>query len=173
MALITLPLFLASCGEKKQKPEDIIVPKPVAKKTPSVPVAMDEVSGTTEVDWIGKEYTVVITRFPDRESATVQDESGAKYYNNKVELKVVRPDGTVFFNRVFAKSDFVQQAGEDYLSKSILLGFVFDKAEGDDLYFGSSVGAPDPLSDEYVPLLIKLSRMGDVSIQKDTRIFEE
>ena len=34
----------------------------------------------------------------------------------------------------------------------------------------ASVGAPDVLSDDYVPLLMTISRMGGVSIVKDTRL---
>ena len=48
-----------------------------------------------------------------------------------------------------------------------LLGIVFDKAEGDNLCFAASVGSPDITSDEYLPLVLKISRMGAVSISKD------
>ena len=45
-----------------------------------------------------------------------------------------------------------------------LLGIVYVKAEGDYLYFAASVGSPDVTSDEYVPLVLKISRMGSISI---------
>ena len=50
----------------------------------------------------------------------------------------------------------------------MLLGIVLDRAEGDNLIFAASVGSPDALSDEYIPILLTVSRMGDVSIKRDT-----
>ena len=43
-------------------------------------------------------------------------------------------------------------------------------ADDDYIYLASSVGSPDRASDEFIPLLIKVSRMGDVSISKDTQM---
>lgn len=51
-----------------------------------------------------------------------------------------------------------------------LLGIVYVKAEGDYLYFAASVGSPDVTSDEYVPLVLKISRMGSISISKDEKL---
>ena len=45
---------------------------------------------------------------------------------------------------------------------------VFDKAEGDYLFFGASVGHPQ--SDEYIPLVFRLSRMGELTIKRDTQM---
>lgn len=49
------------------------------------------------------------------------------------------------------------------------MGIVVDHTDDSSLVLAASVGAPDVLSDDYVPLLITLSRMGDISIEKDTR----
>ena len=35
------------------------------------------------------------------------------------------------------------------------------------LCFAASVGSPDVMSDEYLPLVVKISKMGEVSISKD------
>ena len=59
---------------------------------------------------------------------------------------------------------------ESYMKKSALLGIVVDKVDGDNLRFAASVGSPDVLSDEYMPLILTLTRMGSVSITKDTRL---
>ena len=50
-----------------------------------------------------------------------------------------------------------------------LLGIVFDKVEDGVLRFAASVGSPDKASDEYIPLVLKISRSGSVSISKDTQ----
>jgi hypothetical protein len=34
----------------------------------------------------------------------------------------------------------------------------------------ASVGSPEKASDEFVPLVVKISRMGNVSIYKDTQL---
>ena len=57
-----------------------------------------------------------------------------------------------------------------YKKNSALLGIVPDKAEGDYIVFAASVGSPDKNSDEYVPLVLKVSRFGDVKISKDTQM---
>jgi hypothetical protein len=50
------------------------------------------------------------------------------------------------------------------------LGVVYDKCDNDYLYFAASVGSPDKSSDEYVPLVVKISRFGEVSIKKDATL---
>lgn len=166
---MTLMAFaVAACNEKKPT-TDIIAPKPVKKK-PSAPVKMQASDHQETVAWVGSEYTVSIKRRVDTSLPMIEDESGNKYYDNTIEVKVVRPDGSEFFCKTFKKEDFASQTTEDYLKKSAMLGIVFEKAEGDNLIFAASVGSPDVLSDEYIPLVITLSRMGNVNIQKDTRL---
>jgi hypothetical protein len=45
---------------------------------------------------------------------------------------------------------------------------VFDKVDGDWLVFAASVAHPQ--SDEYIPLIIRLSRMGELTIKRDTQM---
>jgi hypothetical protein len=49
-----------------------------------------------------------------------------------------------------------------------LEGLVFDKAEGDWLEFAASVSHPQ--TDEYIPLIVRLSRMGEISIKRDSQM---
>ena len=51
-----------------------------------------------------------------------------------------------------------------------MLGIVFDKTNGNDLIFAGSIGSPARTSDEYIPLKITLSRMGNITIEKDIDI---
>ena len=53
---------------------------------------------------------------------------------------------------------------------SVLLGIVLDKADADNIYLAASVGSPEKSSDEFVPLVVKVSRMGKVTISKDTQL---
>lgn len=157
-----------SCSEKKPT-TDIIAHKPV-KKAPSAPVKMQNSDYNDVVDWIGKTYNVKISRRADTGLKLIVDEGGNKYYDNVITVSIERPDGSEFFNRKFTKSDFSSYVGDEYAQKSALLGIVLDKADGDNLKFAASVGAPDILSDDYVPLIITVSRTGVVGIQKDSRI---
>lgn len=161
-------IIFSACGEKK-KNEDIITKKTVIKK-PSAPAKMQDYKHNETAEWLGKQYTVSISRRSDTSLPVITDDTGNKYYDNKIDVEVKRPDGTVFYKKTFGKEDFSSYISESYMKKSTLLGIVVDHTSGDSLILAASVGAPDVLSDEYVPMLISISRMGGVSIEKDTRI---
>ena len=162
-------LFIASCG-KKQESKNIIVQKPQVVQAAKKKEKMDPVSYEKPIDWVGSSYTVSISRFPDEELPMVEDEYGNKYYDNRVTVKVTRKDGSEFFNRTFTKSDFSSCVDESFRRNGALLGLVFVEAKGDDLRFGGSVGSPDPLSDEYIPIVMWLNRMGTIRMQRDTEL---
>ena len=161
--------LLVACAEKKPS-TTIITKKPVEKVVPKETQRMGDYEQDFDVAWIESTYKVIVSRKADESLPVVDDGNGVKFYDNKVTVRVVRQDGTEFFNRVYSKKDFARWVEEPYLENSVLLGVVFDRAEGDDLYFVASVGTPDVLSDEYVPMAIKLNRMGTVSISKETRL---
>jgi len=159
---------LQSCKEKKQS-DVIITTKPVEeKKLPTHKVGDYEMK--TPVDWVGSTYQVVVERKADESLPLADDGQGNKYFDNRISVRVVRKDGSEFFNRTFTKEDFSAYVDALYKKNSALLGIVLDKAEGDYLVFAASVGSPDKMSDEYVPLVLKISRFGDVSVSKDTQM---
>ncbi|MCR5131476.1 MAG: DUF4738 domain-containing protein [Prevotella sp.] len=159
---------MSSCKEKKQS-EDIITTKPkVEVKKPTQKVGDYET--TTPTEWVGSTYQVYVQRQADPSLPLADDGQGNKYYDNKITVKITRKDGSVFFSRTFTKSDFDAYVDPLYKKNSALLGIVLDKAEGDNLAFAASVGSPDKMSDEYVPLVLKISRFGDVKISKDTQL---
>lgn len=167
-AFAALSLTFSSCKEKKET-TDIIAPKPV-KKAPSAPVKMQDYTHNEDVEWLGKTYHVVISRSVDGDAPVFDDGTGTKYHDNKIGLKVLRDDNTVFFERIFTKNSFSSSLDSKYLSCNTLLGLVIVGTEGDNLKFSVSIGSPDALSDEFVPLSVILSRMGSVTVRKDARI---
>lgn len=169
VALVGLCAMLGfgACSEKKQS-GDIIVPK-VVKKVQNKVNSMSDYTQSKTVDWLGQTYTIVVHRFVDKTSQC-EDEQGNKYYANKISLRIHRADGSVFFDRTFAKSDFAGYVGSGVAEKGALLGIVLEKAEGDHLRFAASVGSPDQNSDEFVPLLLDVSRTGGISISVDTSL---
>lgn len=168
--LAVFVLMLAFCACSKQKPtNDIIAPKPV-KEVQKSPAAMPQNHQDRKIDWVGSVYRVVIDRTADKSLPLTMDESGKKYYDNVISVKIIRKDGSEFFNRTFSKDDFAQYVEGKYAKNGALLGIVLDKAEGDNVYFAASVGSPDALSDEYVPMVMTITRMGAVSVKKDNKM---
>jgi hypothetical protein len=47
---------------------------------------------------------------------------------------------------------------------------VYYETEGKNLKFAVSVGSPDQMSDEFVPLTMRISNFGSVTITKDESI---
>lgn len=166
-ALFVVSMAFVSC---KEKPKDtvIIARKPVktVKKTIQ---KVGDYTQTRTVEWLDATYSVTVERAADTSLPLILDESGNKYYDNAVTVTVKRQDGTVFFNRRFTKSDFASHIDTEEC-KGALLGIVLDRAQAATLYFAASVGSPDKMSDEYVPLVMSIGRGGDVSIKKDTRL---
>ncbi len=160
-------LATAACGGKK-KSDDIIAERVVRVK-PAAPISMQPFNEEKSVRWVGgNSYRVLINRAAADSLPMVKDETGQKFVDNTVRLQVVRADGSVFFTRTFKKKDFEAQLDDDYMKTGILEGFVFDKVDGDYLVFAASVAHPQ--TDEYIPLVVRLSRMGNVSTQRDTSL---
>ena len=168
LALVTMSvaICLASCGGKKEK-TDIIARKPIVVRAKETR-AMGDHRESRKVQWIGASYTVD-TEFKADKSLPLISDGEQKYYDNRATVKILRKDGTVFFNRTFSKADFINQIDASY-KDGALLGVVYDKCDSDNMYFAASVGSPDKSSDEYVPLVVKISRFGDVSIKKDATL---
>lgn len=160
-------LFVTACKDKP-KTDTIIVRKPAAKAEKAVATMGDNVQ-QRDIKWLGATYRIAIERKADNSLPLALDESGNRYYDNKVKLTITRPDGSEFFSRVFAKSDFEAYV-EEANREGALLGIVFDDCEGDCLRFAASIGSPDKMSDDYVPLLLKVSRTGGVTISKDDQL---
>lgn len=166
--LIAMSGVLVGCGEKK-KSDVIIAPKPEAPK-PKQTQKMSNYEQAREVTWLGNTYKVVMKREADTSLPTVESDDHTKYFDNKIVIRVLRQDGSEFFNRTFTKSDFSSYVDEATRKEGALLGLVFDEVKDDVLVFAGSIGSPDITSDEYVPLVMKINRMGAVSIAKDTRL---
>ena len=161
-----LMLSMVACSEKK-KSTDIITQR-VETVKPQGPERMQEYDNTSDVAWIGKQYKVNVHRQPADSLPMVKDETGQKFVDNVITVSVLRADGSRFYSHKFTKNDFLKYLDDDYSQTGILEGLVFDKADGDFLEFAASVSHPH--TDEYIPLVVKLSRMGQLTIQRDTQM---
>ena len=166
MALAFVGLITTSCGKKKQH-DDIIVQETEAPK-PQAPIRMQDYKDVKDIQWLGKQYQVEVTRTASDSLAMVKDETGQQFVDNRIVLKVIRQDGTVFCTKTFTKSAFNSCLDDDYRKTGILEGFVFDKAEGNQLFFAASVCHPQ--TDEYIPMVVTVSNFGEVGIAKDQQM---
>ena len=166
MAVALGTTMLTGCKQKKQT-EDIIVRKTETPK-PQAPIRMQDYNQVKDVQWLDRSYQVDIHRMADDSLKMVKDETGQKFVDNRIQLKVIRQDGSVFFSRTFTKADFNDYLDDDYRATGILEGLVFDRVEGLHLIFAGSVSHPQ--TDEYIPLVITLSNFGDVTISRDTQM---
>ena len=167
--MITVALGTAmftGCKQKKQM-GDIIVRK-TEKPKPQAPIRMQDYNQVKDVEWLDRSYQVDIRRMADDSLKMVKDETGQKFVDNRIQLKVIRQDGSVFFSRTFTKADFNDYLDDDYRATGILEGLVFDRVDGYQLIFAGSVSHPQ--TDEYIPLVITLSNFGDVTISRDTEM---
>lgn len=160
-------LLLVACGEKENT-NNIITRKPVKVVRKSTQRVGDYAQSRV-VDWHGSVFTVSVERKADTSLPLVDDGMGNNYYDNRVSVRVTGKDGRDVFSRVFTKADFGKYVDSEYVSRSALLGVVFDRVEGDCIYFAASVGSPDKMSDDYVPLVVRLAYGGkQPTIYKDT-----
>lgn len=166
LSIVLGTTMLAGCKQKKQS-EDIIVRKTEAPK-PQAPIRMQEYNQIKDIHWLDREYQVNIRRTADDSLRMVKDETGQKFVDNRIRLQVIRQDGSVFFSQSFTKATFSEYLDDDYRQTGILEGLVFDRVEGNYLLFAGSVSHPQ--TDEYIPMVIKVSNFGDVAISRDTQM---
>ena len=166
LAALLIAVIAISCGKKKES-KDIIVPTVEVVK-PKAPISMPPYNQQQEVKWLDKSYQVFIDRVADDSLRMVQDETGQKFVDNRITLRVIRADGSVFFKKVFTKSSFDAQLDDDYRQTGILEGLVFDKVDGNNLIFAGSVSHPQ--TDEYIPLVVTVSNFGNVTIKRDDQM---
>ena len=166
MALAFVGLITVSCGKKKQH-DDIIVQETETPQ-PQGPIRMQDYKDVKDIQWLGKQYQIEVTRTADDSLKLVKDETGQQFVDNRITLRVIRTDGSIFRTKTFTKSAFDGCLDDDYRKNGILEGFVFDKAEGNQLFFAASVCHPQ--TDEYIPMVVTVSNFGDVGIAKDQQM---
>lgn len=166
-AVIAATAMTAACsGEKKSN--DIIVQKVEAPK-PQPPIKMQDYSMDKDVEWLGKQYHIEIRRKADDSLQMVKDENQQMYVDNRISLRVIRQDGSLFFQKLITKDDFTSALDDDYRQTGILEGFVFDNAKNNELRFAASVCHPQA-EDEYIPLVMTLDNFGNIRISRDTQL---
>lgn len=117
---------------------------------------------------MGKNYQLQLKRVPDDSLQMVKDENGQKFIDNRVTLRILRADGSVFLSRSFTKAAFERFLDDDYRRTGILEGFVYDRVDGSQILFAASVCHPQ--TDEYIPLVVTVNNFGEVNIRLDNEM---
>ena len=169
IAVILLVGTIASCSSKKKR-EDIITTK-YEKPAPQGPIRTDDYKDTKQFRWLDRDYTCTVERMADDSLPMVKDETGQQFVDNRVRVIIARADGSKFLDKEFKKASFDSYINEDYRRTSILEGFVFDRVENSEVRFACSVSRPQ--SDEFIPLILSVNRIGNIDIKQDTRIDTE
>lgn len=175
LAVCGMGMSLGGCKEKEEKTKTIITSN-VERKVSDTPKRMQSYTQTEDVEWIGKKtYKCEIHRAPDDSLDVVEDDRGQKFIDNSITVTVTRSDGSVFYHDTFTKTSFASYLSDEYKKGGILEGLVFDKADGSALIFAASVCLPQ--TDECVPFVISLSKMGKVTMaiaaELDTSSYDE
>ena len=166
LTLSIVGLITVSCGKKKQH-DDIIVQETETPQ-PQGPIRMQDYKDIKDIQWLDKQYQIEVTRTADDSLKMVKDETGQQFVDNRITLRIIRSDGSIFCTKTFTKSAFDGCLDDDYRKTGILEGFVFDKAEGNQLFFAASVCHPQ--TDEYIPMVVTVSNFGEVGIAKDQQM---
>lgn len=158
-------LGLVACKEEK-KSQDIITHIVKQKPRPKGTQQQSDFTYTKQVEWKGDSLKISIHRYPDRDLQLAVDEDGQKYYDNKVDVKITRSDGSTFFEKTFSKNDFRSLLTDYYAEKSAFVGFMYNTTKNDYLCFGASVGSPNANSDDYMPFDVLIDAKGKFSVRK-------
>ena len=99
-------IFAFSSCKEKTKNEDIITKVPLKKKQQKGPILSSTAHWDKTIDWNGNSYSIIIDRMPDTKLTLTEDESGQKYFDNKVHLQIVQINGKTLVDKWFYKADF-------------------------------------------------------------------
>ena len=156
-------MMLGACKEKKQT-EEIITTKYVPKK-PGAPIRMANKQDTEKVSWLGATYELMIKRTAVDSLPMVSNEIGQKYVDNRIGLTIRRADGSTAFDRSFSKASFASYLTADYRRNGLLADMRFKEAANGELRFIVTIAEPEATEDEFLPLLLSVTRDGGIGIK--------
>ncbi|MGI6222000.1 MAG: DUF4738 domain-containing protein [Prevotella sp.] len=167
--ILCIGLLLTSCKKKKEDPT-IIIHKTEVKKPQGTHKVGDQ-TRNYDFQWLGANYKAVVERKADPSLPTATDDEGAKYYDNRISVKILRADGSVFYDHTFSKEDFSAELDERIKKNGVLYSMIYVKNDGDNVEMKASVGSPNQMSsDDYVSFTVKISRMGAMKLSKDQQL---
>jgi len=160
-------MVLTACKDKKPVDEKLIIADYDMPEPSASVVTMAAETVPQEVEWgEGRKYVVTVVRQPADSLPLLTDEIGQKYKDNLISVTVERADKSQFFHRTFSKSSFANWLDSDYQRHALLAGIRFLRIENDELVFTAWLNYPGATDDESVELRMRISRFGEVVIQR-------
>lgn len=168
LVMLCMALVLCSCGSNARQGQGTDYYMAVSSAEDSVSAvtgvrSLQTIEADVDTVYRGKPYHSYVVRRADESLPQVSDESGARYLDNRITLRLTC-SGNKVLERDFLKSSFAQYLDSDFLEHALLEGLTFDKIVPDGLQYIASVGYPE--SDLYVPFSVVVSARGDVTIRK-------
>ncbi len=121
---------------------------------------------TDTVRLSGHTYVYSVLRQPVDSLPPAHDDMFGDTRDNTLQLTILR-DGEDFYSHLFSKSFFRSSIPDDFASRSILDGIIFQGAEpGQGLTFVLSVSEPD--SDQTLPFAVTIAPDGSSSFRQVT-----
>ncbi len=170
LALAAAVMALAmGCSKEKKDPGYYKIPKQPQKEIDTTLHAMEGHDFETSIPWNDSQYRIIIARAPIDSMPEIHTGDGVRYKDNRIRIKILRHDSSVFFNHAFTKRSFSDILTPHFKKEGALLNLVFeqDLTDKDHLYFAGSVGDPDELSDEMIPLQLVIDRYGIFTYKVD------
>ncbi len=156
-------LFITACsGNKRVEEKSLLLMQDSvdARGLQRMQVSKSDV----DIKFKGKDYHSFISRTPDEDLPLVRDDRGNRFVDNKILLRLTHGNEQVF-NMTFTKRNFASIVGEDFLSKSILEGMVYNKTTPQGIVFAASVCYPQ--TDLYVPISITITADGKMTMVRE------
>ena len=134
-------LLITSCGSNSEKDNADKGKEYTEAVNEDEPMADSEQRDTVNVRLGNHTYKVSLYRYPDKKQALVVDELDQKFYDNSVDINILR-DGVDFMKKTVSKDAFLNFLSESDYKSSVLLGMNCDTArcERSSLCFTAQVG---------------------------------
>ena len=160
-------MLAVGCSKGKKDTDYYTIPKQTVAPTDTAVHAMENHDYEDDISWNNTQYHLSIQRVPIDSMPVVRTGEGVKYKDNRIRIKILRRDSSVFFNQAFTKNSFKDILTPQFKKDGALLNLVYDGSDNDHLFFAGSVGDPDELSDEMIPLKLIVDRFGKFSYKVD------
>lgn len=168
IAALVLGLMTGCSGNKKDAQEEAKKMFQIERVDEDSELQRMQVSRINqEINCKGKIFKLSVERAPDGNLPHVKSSMGL-FMDNSIQVKIVRENGTILFEKKFTKSDFAPYLPVKYLNRSVLEGLVYDdvrSAEKKEITLAASVSYP--MTDLYIPFVLVVSQDGKLSISKD------
>lgn len=166
--LLLTALSLSACDSKDKNEKDSDNQSLAAKQMSNEPSPSS--SPLERADTIRRgssTYIISVARQTDKEVATVKDEFGTEFYDNRVTISIQK-DGNALVSRSFRKSDFEAYLPSKDKQHSVFQGMAFipETSSANTFHFGAQVGVPG-LDGEGPAFTVVLDTNGGLSITRD------